>query len=466
MNIKSIRFRLTLWYVLAFIIFSGILFAGFFLLTKKALYVNTDSALSTHSQKTIEILSSTDNTMHEEIARQSFLQEFSGIPGMLVIVLNKSGNLISSSSSSKLPETIISRLFNKASETSKPYFSDETVGELPLRFLVTPVKVGNSLSGVVLMAHPIEIIQNTLRGLFITLGVIYLILVVPTIIGGYLLAKSSLKPLAEITEKLKRVGSENFEEKVRNPDTGDEIEDLAETFNSMLLRIREAFERERMLIGDLAHELKTPLATLRSGVEIALSKPRSKDDYKEALTETLVDVNNISGTLKNILDLAWTRSDSARGKLEKVNLSEMTKELVDITEKLSIGKKINVTATIGDNIKVLGNEDKIMRAFLNIVDNAVKFTPNEGSIYLSLRKKDSFGVLSVKDSGIGISKKDIPHIFDRFYRGERTQKIFGSGLGLAIAQALINAHQGLISVTSKPGYGTVVTIELPLVQKT
>ncbi|KKQ36389.1 MAG: putative histidine kinase protein [Candidatus Woesebacteria bacterium GW2011_GWA1_37_7] len=462
MNIKSIKFRLTFWYVSAFVIFSAFLAIGFFILTKYVLYINTDSALTSHSEKVVEVLTRQECCMYQEIARQSFLQEFSGIPGMLVVVLNKDGNTISSSLKSDLPGKITDEMFQKVINTKEPFFTDKTVGELPLRFRVTPVIKDGSLLGVVLMAHPIEIVQKSLQNLLVTLGIIYVVLVIPTIIGGFLLAKGAISPLTEITDKLKRVSSENLTERVKKPNTGDEIEELAETFNTMLSRISEAFERERMLIGDLAHELKTPLSTLRSGVEISLSKNRTVPEYKNTLSETLVDINNISSTLKNILDLAWTRSDNARGKAEKIDLSKMSKELKEILGKLSLEKNLKVITHIENNVKVLGNEDKLMRAFLNVIDNAVKFTPSDGTITLSLKKQNASAIFSVKDTGIGISKKDLANIFNRFYRGTGTEKTLGSGLGLSIAQALVNAHQGKIVVKSKHGNGTSVSIELPL----
>ncbi len=462
LNFKSIKFRLTFWYVSAFVIFSTILVIGFFLLTKYVLYINTDNALTSHSEKIVEVLTRQECCMYQEIARQSFLQEFSGIPGMLVVVLNKDGNIISSSLVSELPENTTDEMFGRIVKTKEPFFRDKTIGELPLRFRVTPVIKNDTLLGVILMAHPIEIVQKSLQSLLVTLGIVYVILVIPTIIGGFLLAKGAINPLTEITDKLKRVSSENLTERVKKPNTGDEIEELAETFNTMLARISEAFDRERMLIGDLAHELKTPLATLRSGVEITLAKKRSISEYKDALTDTLIDINNISSTLKNILDLAWTRSDNARGKAEKIDFTEMAKELKEILEKLSLAKNLKINVNIEDNVEVLGNEDKLMRALLNVIDNAVKFTPTNGTITLSLKKQGVSAIFFIKDTGVGISKKDIPHIFDRFYRGSGTEKTLGSGLGLSIAQALVNAHQGSIDVKSKTGNGTLVTIELPL----
>ena len=140
-------------------------------------------------------------------------------------------------------------------------------------------------------------------------------------------------------------------------------------------------------------------------------------------------------------------------------------ELKEILKKLALSKDIKIITNIENGTFVLGNEDKLMRAFLNIIDNAVKFTPSNGAINLSLKKQGPFAIFNVRDTGIGISKKDIPRIFNRFYRGTSTEKTFGSGLGLSIAQTLINAHQGSIDVKSEPGKGTFVSIELPLAKR-
>ncbi|OGM74510.1 hypothetical protein A2382_03515 [Candidatus Woesebacteria bacterium RIFOXYB1_FULL_38_16] len=464
MNVKSIKFRLTFWYVSAFVVFSAVFVVVFFFLTKYVLFINTDNTLISHSEKVVDVLIRQDCCIYQEIARQSFLQEFSGIPGMLVVVLNNEGGIISSSLLSELPESTTAEMFEKVRNTRESFFLDKTIGELPLRFRITPVVKDDTFLGAVLMAHSVEIIQRSLQSLLITLMIIYIALLAPTVIGGFILARSAISPLTVVTERLKRIGVENLKEKIKRPNTGDEIEELVETFNTMLFRISEAFERERMLIGDLAHELTTPLATLRSGVEITLAKKRSSAEYRAALADSLVDINNISSTLRNVLDLAWTKSDQAVGKAQKINLTKKTREIKEILEKLSATKNIKVIERIDSGVWVLGNGDKLMRAFVNIIDNAVKFTPAKGTITIALKKQAESAVFSVKDTGVGISSVDLPKIFNRFYRGTGTEKTLGSGLGLAIAQALISAHQGSINVKSKLGNGTLVMVKLPLVK--
>ena len=145
-------------------------------------------------------------------------------------------------------------------------------------------------------------------------------------------------------------------------------------------------------------------------------------------------------------------------------MTKKTREIKEILEKLSATKNIKVIERIDSGVWVLGNGDKLMRAFVNIIDNAVKFTPAKGTITIALKKQAESAVFSVKDTGVGISSVDLPKIFNRFYRGTGTEKTLGSGLGLAIAQALISAHQGSINVKSKLGNGTLVMVKLPLVK--
>jgi len=284
--------------------------------------------------------------------------------------------------------------------------------------------------------------------------------------GGYFLANRAIRPISTMSSQLRRINSENLnlDEQVSNPQTGDEIEELAVTFNSLLERLRLTFNRERQFIGDVAHELKTPLSTLHNDIEVAISKERTKEEYKGVLKEAFIDTNRVISTLKNILDLAWSEADSGRMKPDEINLSELIEELKDVASKMATSKHITVEGVVEQNITILGKQDKLYRAMLNLIDNAIKYTPTPGKVTLSLHKKGSKAMIYVKDTGIGIAPVDLPHIFERFYRGSKADKVFGSGLGLAIVLGVIKAHRGTIEANSKIGKGTTITIALPLVK--
>ncbi len=462
MNVKSLRFRLTFWYAISLVIAIAVIFTSFYFITRQALYMQIDSALTSHSDKIIEVVTSQASNMHDDIAKEAFIREFSQIPGMLVVIMSASGTIVSSSQTISPKDQSMREFYQTAFKSKNHFFADRTVGSEGLRFLVSPIRQNGQLLGVVIMGHPIAVIQDTFTNLVTILSLVFVVFLFPTVFGGYLNARGAVAPISAISARLKRINSGNLNERVDNPKTGDEIEELSVTFNHLLDRLRDAFQRERQFIGDVAHELKTPLAIQRANIEIALSKDRSKENYRQALKESLSDNNRLSTVLKNILDLAWSETEAARNQFKNFNLSEVVLEIKDLGIKMAAKKRISVDGKIEPNIIIYGKKDKLERALINLVENAVKYTPQKGLITISLQKKNEYVNFKVKDTGIGIAKNDLPHIFERFYRGSKTDKTLGSGLGLSIAKAVITAHHGEIKAESAPGKGSEFTVCLPL----
>ncbi len=469
MNTKSIRFRLTFWYTVSLVVAIIVIFISFYFVTRQALHTQTENTLTSHSQKIVEVVTREGSNMHQAIVKEAFVEEFSNIPGMLVVIINSSGTIVSSSQTVSPTDGVIKNFFKAASLSEKPFFADRIIGSQSLRFLITPIMQNNSLLGVVIIGHPIDVIAKALNNLVTMLGVVFVAFLIPVVLGGYLNARGAVAPISDISKKLKLINSGNLDKRINNPHTGDEIEELSVTFNSLLDRLHSAFIRERQFIGDVAHELKTPLSAQRTNIEVALSKDRSKEEFRDTLEESLVDNNQLSSTLKNILDLAWAQADSAKLQLDRVNLSQIVLDVKDLTMKMVHKKQIAVKGIVQPDIFVNGRKDKLFRSILNIVDNAVTYTPEKGTITISLHKKNGLANIHIKDTGIGIAEKDLPHIFERFYRGstrlparQESDKVFGSGLGLAIASATITAHQGSVEVKSKAGKGSEFTVLLPL----
>lgn len=279
---------------------------------------------------------------------------------------------------------------------------------------------------------------------------------------GFFIIQKITNSLSDLTEKIQTISSKNLNERIINISNEDEIGMLARSFNALLDRLELSFHRERQFIGDVAHELKTPIATMKSSIEVALSRDRNKEEYKQILLESLEDVNNMSTTLADVLDLAWTEANTDRQFTKKVDLSALISEVTEIGTKLAQVKKVKLRSSIQEGIVILGEREKLARAILNLLDNAIKYNNKGGSIQIKVEKQDSLAVLTVKDSGIGISHQEIHQIFNRFYRGTKTNKISGSGLGLAIVKSIIQMHQGKITVKSKPNKGTTFTIAIPL----
>ena len=464
MNTKSIRFRLTVWYALIFSVAMAVVFLAFYLLTQQSLLSHTDAAITTHNNKIVEIISRQDTAMNQSFINDSqiFAQQFSEMPGMLLIIGNTYGKILYRSQDLGTNEAAVTDLLEKSANIIKPTFVNRNIGATPLRFGVFPAEHDGRLQAIVLMGQPMDVIQKSLNTLTLTLISVYFGLLVLTFSGGFLLARKALSPIAQISKQLKKISAKNLKQRVPEPETGDEIEELSQTFNRLLDHLNEAFVRERQFIGDVAHELKTPVATLRGGIELTLSKNRTNGEYKQAFSETLIDVNQLSTTIKNILDLAWLGAENANLEENSFNLSTSLVELKEIATKLAIQKHITIKGKIEQNILVMGTEDKVSRAILNVIDNAIKYTPKDKTITISLHKKKGKAIIEVMDTGSGIPQKELTHIFERFYRGSKSTKTLGSGLGLAITQGIVKAHMGDIEVSSEVGKGTTVVITLPL----
>lgn len=461
MNTRSLRFRLTFWNISAFLLVTFLAFLGFYIVTRKILSTHTDNLLMSHSARVVDLISGNNIGVHSMLTREAFSKEFNEIPGMLVVAMDNKGQILNASIVMNSNAKVFGDLFAKTYKDGQQFFANENISGSEMRFLATPIFDKDNLQGVVLVAHPIDVISQSLDSLITVLGITFLILIIPVSLGGYFLIKKAIEPIVIMSEKLKKIGSENLNERVMDPETGDEVQELTQTFNLLLDRLHQAFIRERQFIGDVAHELKTPLATIKTTIEIIQSKPRSILQYQKVLDEILLDTNKLATTLKNVLDLAWSESQILNSN-EEIDLSLMLLDLKDIAIKLATPKNITVKCLIMPNIRVLGKPDKLGQAILNLIDNAIKYTPENGKVYLNLASGHSFATLQIKDTGEGISATDLPHVFERFYRGSRSGKISGSGLGLAIAASIIHAHHGEIEVKSRVKHETIFTILLPL----
>lgn len=464
MKKRGIRFQLILWYSSALFVATILVFSVFYFVTRQVLFSHTDQILTSHGNKVAEVMLRQSTDMRQAMQKEVFINEFNDLPGMFVVLMNDKGDVLNSSYAINDKDQVFPSLYRETLQLQKPFFRDEQVGSVAMRFYAVPLDIQNQFAGAVMIGHPIDVIQKSLNTLLLVLVVTFIILAFPTVGGGYFLANRAIRPISTMSSQLRRINSENLnlDEQVSNPKTGDEIEELAVTFNSLLERVRLAFNRERQFIGDVAHELKTPLSTLHNDIEVTISKERTKEEYKGVLKEAFIDTNRVISTLKNILDLAWSEADYARMKPEEIQLSELLEELKDVTSKMAASKRLAVEGVIEPNIIILGKQDKLYRAIINLIDNAVKYTPPHGKITLSLREAFGSALISVKDSGVGISPQDLPHIFERFYRGSKADKVFGSGLGLAITLGVIKAHRGTIEAKGKIGKGTTVIITLPL----
>jgi signal transduction histidine kinase len=250
------------------------------------------------------------------------------------------------------------------------------------------------------------------------------------------------------------------------PMSGDEMARLAATVNGMLSRLEQSFSSLHRFTADASHELKTPLMVLRAGVERALVHPATPGEVLQSLDETLAQINQMTEMVENLLTLA--RADEGRAPLavEESDLREVVADVAETAGMLGENAGVSTTSTMPEvPVRLPVDRHRIREMLLNMVTNAIKYTPKGGTVALGLEQDDGMVTFTVRDSGIGIAPGDLPHIFDRFWRADqarsRTGERPGTGLGLAITKWIAEAHGGSIMVQSRPGRGSVFTVRLP-----
>jgi two-component system, OmpR family, heavy metal sensor histidine kinase CusS len=250
------------------------------------------------------------------------------------------------------------------------------------------------------------------------------------------------------------------------PGTGDELQRLAETLNAMLHRIESAFKQMKQFTADASHDLRTPIALIRTRAEIALRKPRTDEQYREALNEILSETERLSGLIENLMLLARTDIGTEGLKFSKIDLCEVAREAGAQGKTLAESRNVEWSQTFPESsLWIGGDADALRRLFLVLIDNAIKYTPEHGNVGIRVGQLDGKAYIEVVDSGIGIAETDLPHIFDRFYRADsaRSRDSGGFGLGLSIGEWIAKAHQGGITVNSILGKGSNFQVWLPLI---
>jgi signal transduction histidine kinase len=299
------------------------------------------------------------------------------------------------------------------------------------------------------------------------MGVVAPLVVLLAVVLGYWLAGRALAPVQSITNEVDAItDGRSLHRRLAVPLTADEISRLALTLNRMFARLEQSFGSLHRFTADASHELKTPLMVLRAGVERALTHPDTPPDAIGALDETLEQINQMSEMVDNLLTLA--RADEGRAPLavEECDLRELMAEASETAGMLAEGGEVTVTTKMPEQpVRLVVDRHRMRELLLNLITNAVKYTPPGGRVDLELADRGTDVTAMVRDTGIGIAPGDLPHIFDRFWRADparsRTGDRPGVGLGLAITKWIAEAHGGSITVQSRPGRGTVFTVTLP-----
>ena len=460
----AIRTRLTLWYTAVLIATLLVISALSYSLVRRSLVVDLDESLLAAAQ----VIS--DSTLAPQppagVEPERLLREILGADfyDKVFRLLDPRGNPGVESMSRGADALPLSLVARRNAERGRRTF--ETVrgssGE-HLRVLTMPVIRNGRLTHIIQVGMATARMEHTLVRFVEAL----LLLVAPALllaaIGGAMIARAALRPVDEIAGIARRITAEDLTRRIPQRGTRDELDHLTATLNEMLARLDAAFVQLRRFAADAAHELRTPLTVLRGGLEVALRNPRSAAEYERVLRSSLEEVERLGRLAEDLLLLSRATA-GLEGTRTSVDLQPLVVDVAEIGLRLAQPRRVRVHVKEPAQVTVVGDGGALRRAILNLVENAVKYTPPGGTVEIALAREDRWAVLAVTDTGAGIDPADLARVFEPFVRldAARARETGGTGLGLAIAQAIVVAHGGTIGVDSTLGAGSTFTIRLPL----
>ena len=457
----SVRIRLTLWYAgvlaLSLIAFALVVYYA----AAAIFYERQDESLRSTAQT---VASAYVEELEEERsaakASQVVLAELV-FPDRYVEVTDSSGKALAwSGNFSRSGLAIPAPDLAKARTQSAGFVSING-----LRLAVVPLSSDREL-GFAAVAEPLAVIDEGLRRLrrdFFA-GVPLVLLLASA--GGYFLARKSLAPIASMNRQTERITAERLSSRLDVTNPRDELGRLAATINDLLTRLETSFKEQQRFIADASHELRTPLAVLRGETEVALSKPRTVEEYEASLALIKDEAERLSHIVEDLFLLARQPIDAPASLVKQpMSLNKVVRDCARAAQVLAMHKGVRLKTDDDSPAIVLNGDDELLkRMMLNLLDNAVKYTPEGGEIFVALARQNGSALIEVRDTGIGIPRAEHARIFDRFYRVDkaRSRTLGGAGLGLSIVRWIVEVHGGKIEVNSAPGQGSKFIVQLPL----
>jgi signal transduction histidine kinase len=456
----TLAFRLTLWYTVIFTVSALGGFSLFYFTASSVIQRNIDE----HLLGEVEEFSSLLAMRGFEEAEAGILAETQseGIHKVFFRIADLNGEQIFSSDMSSWKDVGIAgyALKHLANGTNHVFETLSIPGRQHKARIVyghfgpdTILQIGKSLEDDVKF-------MAVLRGIF---SVITGPLIIFSAFMGWFLARRALSGVEEVTQTAHDISKGAFERRVRLKTGGKEIEQLAAVFNKMLDHINTLIKSMREVSDNIAHDLKTPITRIRGMAEMHLDSGKSNKEVLDFAADTMEECDNLLQMINTMLDISETEAGTIKLNIAEIHISEMIQNIVELFKPLAKEKGIRILSEVPDNATIRGDFQSIQRVLLNLLENAVKYTPSEGKVVISYENDDDKGlsILSVLDTGIGISEDDLPHLFKRLYRCDASRAQPGFGLGLSLAIAIARAHGGDILASSQLGKGSRFTVTLP-----
>jgi heavy metal sensor kinase len=480
---NSVRARLTMWYSAVLAAVLAVVCLTTYLIVRQTSMQRTDADLAALADSFLATfqaeLAGEGNGPGRALlspAHQAMIEHRSENDAF--VVLGPDRERIASSDDSALPPDTMSghlgrtlqseafQLFERAAASEGSQLETIRAGRAPVRVYARRFAAdGKALTLIIVHSlHAQNEVLQTIRLTFLWMTLVGLLLAAS---GGYFLARKSLQPVSAMGAQARRIGATNLHQRlaVRNPN--DELGQLAGTFNDLLNRLDQSFERQRRFVADASHELRTPLAILRGEAEVAMSqKTRSAEEYLESLTILHQEATRLTRIVEDLFTL--TRADAGQYRLatEEVYLEEVVADCAHSLRTLARGKNIDLRVDAEAECPVQGDRELLRRMMLNLLDNAIKYTSAGGRVEVACRTREESCEVHVTDTGKGIPMEMQGRVFERFFRADqarsRSGNDGGAGLGLSIAQWIAHAHHGRLELLQSSSAGSHFAVFLPI----
>ena len=441
----AIKTKIMIWYTALLALLLSIVIPLIYFTMKSTMYDNAESMLRIHTSEALE------NFEYEHDKME--LYGFKNISGTSFILFDAENNVIENTGT------------NDGLYTAEPDYGNITeykdAGSNWLIYDQIIEEEGKNVGWIRAYAS-LESVNAALNNLKTIIAIASPIYILIGILGGLFISKKSLKPIDDITKTAQIISAGDLSQRLDMPDTGDEVSRLAQTFDHMIEKLEDSFRKEKRFTANASHELRTPISVIMANSEDMLFGDHTVEEYKDAVKTILSESQKMRNMVSKLLMLSKGDEASLTYAFEEIDLGLLIEGVVD--EMLDYAKEKNILISYGykEDIIIKADQTLIIRLIMNLLDNAIKYNNGNSQIEVFLNKKEEFAEIIINDKGIGIPKEDLPNIFNRFYRVDKSRSGEGTGLGLSIVKHIVDIHKGDISVESEVSSGTTFTILLPL----
>ena len=455
----TLAFRLTLWYGAVFTVSSCLAFLFFYLLITEVIRGQTDRELLERADKFSTLLATNGIAAVKRVATVEV--QAAGEQEIFFRLLARNGSVFSSSNMAywrdiRIPAHVLDPLFKSGGRVFDTMHVEGRDHDVRILYSIAGPGV------LMQLGQSLEANARFIGAFKRIFGITMAALAVFAILVGWFMARKALAGLGEVTGTARRISGSELNERVPLSGRGDEIDQLAVTFNQMLDRIQELISGIKEMNDNIAHDLKSPLAGIRGMAEIALTTQAPLPEFEVMAGGVIEECDRLLNMIDTMLFISKTEAGVDRIGFDKLDAAEIVRNACDLFQPLAEDKGVDLTCLAPDRCEHYGDTGMVQRMVSNLLDNAIKYTPPGGRVEAAVKMNASgSAVITVTDTGPGISEADLPRIFERFYRGDPSRAQSGSGLGLSLARTIARSHGGDIAAVSRMGEGSVFTVTFP-----